>query len=103
MNLAMRSPLPIAVAVAAGLAVAACSPSAHSGGARPASTSGTAAPSTAPAAGARVALVVPHGLGGGAFATPRTVNVPAGWTARVWARVPGARMETWTPEGDLLV
>ena len=29
--------------------------------------------------------------------------MPAGWTARVWARVPGARMEAWTPEGDLLV
>jgi hypothetical protein len=29
--------------------------------------------------------------------------VPSGWTARVWARVPGARMEAWTPQGDLLV
>jgi len=31
------------------------------------------------------------------------MTVPAGWTARVWARVPGARMEAWTPGGDLLV
>ncbi len=29
--------------------------------------------------------------------------MPDGWSARVWARVPGARMEAWTPEGDLLV
>jgi glucose/arabinose dehydrogenase len=29
--------------------------------------------------------------------------VPASWTAEVWARVPDARMEAWSPEGDLLV
>jgi glucose/arabinose dehydrogenase len=34
---------------------------------------------------------------------PRQLTVPSGWTARVWARVSGARMEAWTPEGDLLV
>jgi glucose/arabinose dehydrogenase len=34
---------------------------------------------------------------------PRTLTVPAGWTAEVWARVPDARMEAWSPEGDLLV
>jgi glucose/arabinose dehydrogenase len=44
-----------------------------------------------------VNLVIPPGEGGGAFATPRTLTVPPGWTARVWARVPGARMEAWTP------
>jgi glucose/arabinose dehydrogenase len=48
-------------------------------------------------------LVVPAGEGGGALSTPHVLTVPAGWTARVWARVPGARMEAWTPEGDLLV
>jgi len=37
------------------------------------------------------------------LSTPRTLTVPAGWTIRVWARVPNARMEAWTPEGDLLV
>ena len=74
---------------------------------------GPAAPAPAPApatttvppaaARSKVDLVVPPGEGGGAFATPRTLTVPPGWTARVWARVPGARMEAWTPEGDLLV
>ena len=29
--------------------------------------------------------------------------MPPGWTAEVWARVPDARMEVWSPEGDLLV
>jgi glucose/arabinose dehydrogenase len=46
---------------------------------------------------------VPAGEVSGALATPRTLTVPAGWTARVWSRVPDARMEAWTPEGDLLV
>jgi glucose/arabinose dehydrogenase len=50
-----------------------------------------------------IRLAVPAGQGGSPFTTPRTLRVPAGWTARVWARVPGARMEAWTPEGDLLV
>jgi glucose/arabinose dehydrogenase len=50
-----------------------------------------------------VPLRVPAGNGGGAFSTPRTLRVPKGWTAEVWARVSNARMETWTPEGDLLV
>jgi glucose/arabinose dehydrogenase len=57
-----------------------------------------------PARGARpVTLVVPPGESGGALSVPHTLTMPAGWTARVWARVPDARMEAWTPEGDLLV
>jgi glucose/arabinose dehydrogenase len=48
-------------------------------------------------------LVVPAGEGGGALSVPHTLTVPSGWTARVWARVPDARMEAWTPQGDLLV
>ena len=48
-------------------------------------------------------LVVPAGEGGGALSTTRTLTLPPGWTARVWARVPDARMEAWTPAGDLLV
>jgi len=48
-------------------------------------------------------LVVPEGEGAGALSAPRQLTVPSGWTARVWARVDDARMEAWTPEGDLLV
>ena len=56
-----------------------------------------------PPSAAAVTLVVPAGESGGALSTPRTLTMPAGWTAQVWARVPDARMEAWTPEGDLLV
>ena len=50
-----------------------------------------------------VALSVGPGEGGGPFSKPRTLTVPPGWTAEVWARVPDARMEAWSPQGDLLV
>ena len=62
-------------------------------------------PATTPVVGAtaQVTLVVPTGNGGGTLATPRTLTVPTGWSAEVWARVPEARFEAWTPEGDLLV
>jgi len=56
-----------------------------------------------PWANSTTTLVVPAGEGGGALSTPHQLTVPSGWTARVWARVSGARMEAWTPEGDLLV
>lgn len=58
-----------------------------------------------PAAGATttVPLTILAGQGSSPFSQPRTLTVPAGWTAEVWSRVPDARMEAWTPEGDLLV
>jgi glucose/arabinose dehydrogenase len=59
--------------------------------------------SPVPAGWSRTPLVVPAAERGGALSTTHTLTVPSGWTARVWARVPGARMEAWTPEGDLLV
>ena len=98
----MRSRLLIALAVAAAAwrSRLAEGPRLHNA-ARP-STPGAALSTTA-AGRSSVTLVVPKGLGGGPFATPRKVVVPTGWTARVWARVPDARMEAWTPEGDLLV
>ena len=87
--------LPLAAAVAA--AAAACSAASGPGATLPAS------PVAAPPSSAATLLVVPSGEGGGALSVPRTLTLPAGWTARVWARVPDARMEAWTPEGDLLV
>ncbi|HEX3489697.1 MAG TPA: hypothetical protein VHU92_10140 [Streptosporangiaceae bacterium] len=89
------------LAATAGLAVAACGGSAPTGstGSSPA----PAAPGTTAAGRSSVTLVVPTGLGGAPFGTPRKVVVPTGWKAQVWARVPDARMEAWTPEGDLLV
>ncbi len=89
----------VTLAVLTGLAAAACG---SSGG--QASQPG-AAPSAAvsSAATTQITLQVPSGLGGGAFSSSRTVTLPEGWTAGVWARVPDARMEAWTPQGDLLV
>jgi len=52
---------------------------------------------------ADVRLGVPPANRSGAFATRHTLRVPRGWTAEVWALVPGARLEQWTPTGDLLV
>src|ERR1700742_736479 len=89
----------VTLAALTGLAAAACD---GSGG--QASQPG-AAPSAAvsSAATTQITLQVPSGLGGGAFSSSLTVTLPQGWTAAVWARVPDARMEAWTPQGDLLV
>jgi glucose/arabinose dehydrogenase len=98
-----------------GIVAAACSSShpAAAPSSRPTTTTLPATSTTLPktptttsqVAGATesVTLAVPAGNGGGALSTARTVTVPTGWTAEVWARVSGARMEAWTPEGDLLV
>ncbi|GAB2573417.1 PQQ-dependent sugar dehydrogenase [Microlunatus antarcticus] len=66
------------------------------------------APAAAPVPAARVALgavrvTVPSDLASAPFDQPRSVLVPAGWTAGVWARPDKARLEAWTPDGRLLV
>ncbi len=50
-----------------------------------------------------VSLAVPVANRAAPFDVPRSLRVPAGWTAEVWARVAGARSAVWTPEHDLLV
>jgi glucose/arabinose dehydrogenase len=75
---------------------------------RPTTASSSTSNSTTtsvPAAGATttVPLTVLAGEGAVPFSVSRTLTVPAGWTAEVWARVPDARMEAWSPNGDLLV
>jgi glucose/arabinose dehydrogenase len=92
-----RFPLALLTVAAIG-AASACAGSAGQGA--PASS---ASPPKAAASASATPLVVPTGQGGGALATPRALTMPAGWTAQVWARVPDARMEAWTPEGNLLV
>jgi len=49
----------------------------------------------------RVKLRVP--TANAAFGSARTVTVPRGWSAEVWALVPDARLEAWTPQHKLLV
>ena len=118
---ARRLPLALA-AMTAVAAAAACTapagetsatvpPASASTGSSPAAASPTpssvvssvAAADRAAAADSTTALVVPAREGAGVLSTPRKLTVPSGWTARVWARVDDARMEAWTPEGDLLV
>jgi glucose/arabinose dehydrogenase len=109
MTLPRRGSVVALLAVVA-VTAAACSgsgPSSSSPGkstAAPASASPAGSPSPpAPAGRSSTPLIVPASERGGALSATHTLTVPAGWTARVWARVPGARMEAWTPEGDLLV
>lgn len=60
-------------------------------------------PPPVPAGLSTVTVQVPDALAQSPFNRPRHAQVPAGWTLTVVARVPGARMATWTPDGRLLV
>jgi glucose/arabinose dehydrogenase len=69
---------------------------------------GAGASGPAPAAAASqdlqsVVLTVPDALKKGTFTSPRSVLIPQGWTMALWASVPDARLEAWTPDGALLV
>jgi glucose/arabinose dehydrogenase len=50
-----------------------------------------------------VTVDVPGGLNAAPFNVPRKLNLPAGWTATVYARISKARFMSLTPSGDLLV
>jgi glucose/arabinose dehydrogenase len=50
-----------------------------------------------------VTLHVPARLGGPPFDQPRTLNVPAGFSISVYARIADARFMVLTPDGNLLV
>ena len=69
----------------------------------------SASPTTpaAPAPGSAGLVSVPVDVRGdlaqSPFDEPRQALIPDGWTISVWARVPKARLETWTPDGALLV
>ncbi|MEU8081620.1 gluconolaconase [Catellatospora citrea] len=49
-----------------------------------------------------VPLSTARGVAAGA-AAGRSLNLPRGWSAEVWAAVPGARLAAWTPDGRLVV
>ncbi|WP_250005502.1 gluconolaconase [Actinoplanes sp. M2I2] len=82
------------------LGAAACSTDAPAQSARqtvpPSSGSSAQAP-------ALVATEVRDGNGEAPFDRARQVQAPPGWTVGVWARVPGARLLAWAPDGKLLV
>lgn len=84
----------------------------------PSSASGAPAPDATPSASSQAPSRAPgpvtigdlvsvevtwaEGVDPGA-AAGRSLNVPQGWTAEVWANIPGARMAAWTPDGRLAV
>ena len=76
----------------------------------------SSSPSAAPAPAAAPAVVTPAapalaetevrqlaGTDTAPFDQTRRLSAPKGWTVGVWARVPGARLLAWTPDGRLLV
>ena len=99
----------LAAATACSLALAGCggqTPEAARPGASGSSATGSASqPSTALVLGAPASVKVTAGAGLNAapFDVARSVTLPAGWTAAVYARVDKARFMTFTPSGDLLV
>jgi glucose/arabinose dehydrogenase len=115
----IRRPLTLALApVLAVLALSGCggddgaatTATASAPAATAAATATTATPATTatqPAATttrmAASPLTVPAANAADPFDTPRTLQLPAGWKASVWARVQSPRFETWTPQGGLLV
>jgi hypothetical protein len=48
-------------------------------------------------------LTVPPGMGAEPLDVPRRALVPPGWSLAVWARVDGARLAAFAPDGALLV
>jgi len=87
-----------ATAALAAVLLAGCSgvtPSTSAPAATPATTSGQPLTSTD--------LQVPAGREAAPFDQPRSVMAPQGWSVSVWARVDGARLAAWTPDGRLLV
>ena len=98
----------LAGAVSIALVVAGCASSngPASSSAQPSSpiAASTAAANPNPGVGplAATPLTVAEGTIPG-LANGQSVEIPQGWTAEVWANVPGARLATWTPDGKLLV
>jgi glucose/arabinose dehydrogenase len=62
-----------------------------------------AAPAAVPTDLVSAPLSVPTELAAAPFDRARQVLLPPGWAMSLWARVPGARLAAWTPDGALLV
>lgn len=90
-----RWPHRTSLAVLLAVVVAACT--------SPAPSPSPDIPARAPARLVPATVAVPANLAAAPFDTPRQALIPAGWTMSVWARVPEARLATWTPDEALLV
>ena len=98
----------VAGAASIALVIAGCSsandPATSS--AEPTSPAATAGASTAPAPSVGPLVATPLTVAEGTIpglANGHSLEIPQGWTAEVWANVPGARLAAWTPDGKLLV
>ena len=90
-----------AALVSAGMLLAVSAGCSASPAAAPSSAPTTAAAASAPLT--TVDLTVPRDLAAYPLDEPRTVQAPAGWSVSVFARIDGARLLAWTPDGRLLV
>ena len=63
----------------------------------------TAPSASTPAGLTPVTVTVPADMGQAPLDVPRQALVPPHWTISVWARVAGARLAVWAPDGALLV
>jgi glucose/arabinose dehydrogenase len=75
----------------------------HGNPTAPAAASASASSAAGRGGTVPVTVSVPAANRQGAFQGPQTMTLPRAWKAEAWALVPGARLETWTPEGNLLV
>jgi glucose/arabinose dehydrogenase len=92
-----RTPLGLCGALALSLAVA------GSSAAAPAAKSITSRIAGSVLSRSPVRLSVPSANDHGVFTSARTLILPRGWKAEVWALVPDARLMAWTPQHALLV
>ena len=76
--------------------------SSATGASAAASAGGTAATLAGTDALTSVRLTAADGVDAGA-AEGHSVQIPRGWTAQVWAKVDGARVAAWAPDGRLAV
>jgi glucose/arabinose dehydrogenase len=114
--MSVRRPTTLA-AVLALVALAGCGGDDRGSSTTATDTAAATSPATAPAAGTTTASTAPTAVAGATASvlsvpaanaaapldTPRELELPAGWKASAWSRVAGARFETWTPQGGLLV
>ncbi|WP_238013038.1 gluconolaconase [Dactylosporangium sp. AC04546] len=90
-----------AAVLAGAIALAACTNSDHSEQPPEQATGQPGSPEESPPT--RTPVQVPTGLNAAPFDQPRYLDVPAGWTVAVYARIDKARFLALTPSGDLLV
>jgi glucose/arabinose dehydrogenase len=99
----MKTAVRAVVAGGLALVLAACSWDRPTAAGAP--SSGTVPPSGAAGVPVLVATAVHPlaGTGAAPFDETRRLQAPPGWMVTVWARVPNARLLTWTPDNRLLI